>query len=114
MLTDHPERFFVAEIIREKIFEKYHDEIPYSSDVLIKQFKERPGKKDYILANIYVERTSQKGILIGKQGEALKAIGQGARLEIEKLLGRSIYLDLVVKVSEKWRKDEKKLAQLGY
>jgi GTP-binding protein Era len=113
-ITDHPERFFVAEIVREKIFEKFFDEIPYSTEVTVEQFREQPGKRDYILAHIYVERSSQKGILIGKKGEALKRIGQSARLEIEELLDRPVYLDLKVKVSEKWRKDDLKLKRLGY
>ncbi|MBN2424225.1 MAG: GTPase Era [Calditrichaceae bacterium] len=113
-VTDHPERFFAAEIIREKIFGQFFDEVPYSTEVTIEQFIERPGKKDYISASIYVERTSQKGILIGKKGEALKQIGQQARQDIEALLDRPVYLDLKVKVSEKWRRDEIKLKRLGY
>lgn len=114
MLTDQPERFFVAEIIREKIFEKYHQEIPYSTEVTIEEFKEREGGKDYIYAVICVERKSQKGILIGKQGEALKRIGAAARRDIEELLGKKIYLELRVKVIENWRKNEIKLKRLGF
>ncbi len=113
-ITDHPERFFVAEIVREKIFEKFFDEIPYSTEVTVEQFREQPGGRDYILVHIYVERPSQKGILIGKKGEALKKIGQSARKDIEKLLDRPVFLDLTVKVSEKWRRDERKLKRLGY
>ncbi len=113
-LTDRPERFFVAEIIREKIFEKFWQEIPYSTEVEIETFTERENSKDYISAVIYVERKSQKGILIGSKGEALKSIGSEARKEIETFLDRGIFLDLRVKVNEDWRKDDKKLNRLGY
>ncbi len=114
VLSDQPERFFVAEIIREKIFEKFYQEIPYSTEVVVEEFKERPAQKDYIYAIIYVERNSQKGIMIGKKGEALKRIGEAARREIEAFLGRPVFLELRVKVNEKWRYDERKLKRLGY
>ncbi|MHB2150795.1 GTPase Era [Calditrichota bacterium LG25] len=114
ILSDQPERFFVAEIIREKIFERFFQEVPYSTEVVVEEFKERPGSKDYIYAIIYVERPSQKGIIIGKKGEALKKIGEAARREIEEFLGRKIYLELRVKVNENWRYDERKLKRLGY
>ncbi|WP_457565928.1 GTPase Era [Caldithrix abyssi] len=114
VLSDQPERFFVAEIIREKIFERFFQEVPYSTEVVVEEFKERPGSKDYIYAIIYVERPSQKGIIIGKKGEALKKIGEAARREIEEFLGRKIYLELRVKVNENWRYDERKLKRLGY
>ncbi len=114
ILSDQPERFFVAEIIREKIFEKFYQEIPYSTEVVVEEFRERPSQKDYIYAIIYVERNSQKGILIGKKGEALKKIGAAARQEIEAFLGRPVFLELRVKVNEKWRYDERKLKRLGY
>ncbi len=113
-ILDHPERFLVAELIREKIFQKYGEEIPYSTTVLVEEFKERPNQKDYIRAVIFVERESQKGILIGKQGAALKRIGQLAREEIELLLGRPVYLELWVKVRERWRQDERMLKEFGY
>lgn len=113
-ITDQPERFFVAEIIREKIFQKYGEEIPYSTTVTIEEFKERDQGKDYIRAVIYVERDSQKGIIIGKQGVALKRVGQIAREEIELFLGRAVYLELYVKVKEKWRQREGVLRELGY
>lgn len=113
-ITDQPERFFVAEIIREKIFQKYGEEIPYSTTVTIEEFKEREKGKDYVRAMIYVERDSQKGIIIGKQGAALKRVGQIAREDIEVFLGRSVYLELFVKVKEKWRQNEKVLKDLGY
>ncbi len=114
MITDHPERFFVAEIIREKIFQKYGEEIPYSTTVVIDEFKERPGAKDYIRASIYVEKPNQRKILIGKGGEALKRIGRLAREEIELFLGRPVYLELWVGVKEKWRQREPLIRQFGY
>lgn len=113
-ITDQPERFFVAEIIREKIFQKYGEEIPYSTTVMIEEFKERDQGKDYIRAVIYVERASQKGIIIGKEGATLKRVGQIAREEIELFLGRAVYLELFVKVKEKWRQKEGILRELGY
>ena len=113
-ITDQPERFFVAEIIREKIFQKYGEEIPYSTTVTVEEFKERDHGKDYIRAVIYVERNSQKGIIIGKQGAALKRVGQIAREEIELFLGRAVYLELFVRVKEKWRQREEVLRELGY
>lgn len=113
-ITDHPERFIVSEVIREKIFQRYGEEIPYATTVEIEEFKERTEGKDFIKATIYVEKTSQKGILIGKEGDALKEVGKLAREEIEYLLGRSVYLELWVKVKEKWRQDEKVLRELGY
>ena len=114
ILSDQPERFFVAEIIREKIFEKFYQEIPYSTEVVVEEFKERPGQKDYIYAIIYVERNSQKGILIGKKGEALKRIGIRAREEIERFLGRPVFLELEVSVSKRWRKNFEMIKRLGY
>ncbi|UCD05319.1 MAG: GTPase Era [candidate division WOR-3 bacterium] len=113
-ISDAPERFFVADLIREKIFETFRKEVPYASCVLIDEFKERDKGKDYIRAIIYVERNSQKAILIGKKGAALKKIGEEARREIEKFLGRTVYLELWVKVKEKWRKNKKFLKELGY
>ncbi|MBD3288165.1 GTPase Era [candidate division KSB1 bacterium] len=113
-VTEQPERFFVAEIIREKIFQKYGEEIPYSSTVIIDEFKERKTGKDFIRATIYVERISQKGILIGKKGQALKKVGLAARGEIEHFLQRQVYLDLHVSVKEKWRSKENALRDLGY
>lgn len=113
-LSDASERFFVSEIIREKIFEKYKQEIPYSTTVEIIEFKERKAKKDFISADIYVERQSQKGILIGKKGEALKEIGETARADLEKFLDRSVFLELHVKVREKWRDSDAWLNRLGY
>ncbi|MBL7094638.1 GTPase Era [candidate division KSB1 bacterium] len=114
MITEHPERFFVSEIIREKIFQNYGDEIPYSTTVLIEEFKEREGRKDFIRANIIVEKDSQKGILIGKKGAALKKVGSSARDQIEQFLDREVYLELFVKVREKWRKKDVFLKEFGY
>ncbi|MEO0216428.1 MAG: GTPase Era [candidate division WOR-3 bacterium] len=113
-LSDRPVRFFVAELIREKIFELYRKEIPYSTGVIIEEFKEREKGKDYIRATIYVEKDSQKAILIGKDGAGLKKIGEMARKEIEELVGKGVYLDLWVKVREGWRKDKRFLRELGY
>ena len=113
-ISDRPERFFVAELIRERVFDYFEKEVPYSTCVVIDEFKEREKGKDYVRATIYVERESQKGILIGKKGDALKKIGEDARKEIEDFLGRGVYLELWVKVKEKWRKDKKFLKEIGY
>ena len=114
ILSEHSERFFVCEIIREKIFEKFREEIPYATTVDIIDFKEQVGRKDVIEAEVYVERASQKGILIGKQGKALKEIGELARKDIEAFLQRPVFLTLHVKVREKWREKEEWLRRLGY
>jgi GTPase len=113
-VTDRDERFFVAEIIREKVFECYREEIPYSTTVRILAFEEKEGRKDRIEAEICVERDSQKGILIGGKGAALKKVGQLARIDIEELLGRPVFLELRVKVREKWRDSQVWLKRLGY
>ncbi|MBI3189116.1 MAG: GTPase Era, partial [Ignavibacteriales bacterium] len=113
-ISEQSERFFVSEIIREKIFEKYREEIPYSTSVDIIEFIEEKGSKDHIHAEIYVERESQKAILIGKKGQALKEIGQLARKDIEQLLGRPVFLKMFVKVREKWREDDNWVRRLGY
>jgi len=113
-MSDLPERFFVAETIREKVFLKTRQEIPYASCVLVEEFKEREKGKIYIRAVIYVERNSQKGIIIGKGGRALKEIGQLARGEIENFLQSPVFLDLWVSVREKWRQNERDLKELGY
>ncbi len=113
-VSEQPERFFAAELIREKIFEKSREEIPYSTAVDIVEFKERERGKTYINADIVVERDSQKGILIGKGGSALKTIGQLARVDIETMVGRPVFLELHVKVRENWREDEALLKRLGY
>lgn len=113
-LTEQPEKFFVSEIIREKIFLHYGKEIPYSTDVFIEEFKEREDSKDFIRASIIVERPSQKAILIGKKGEALKRIGEESRKDIERFLDRKVFLELWVKVKEDWRKNKAVLKNLGY
>ncbi|MCX6135435.1 MAG: GTPase Era [Ignavibacteriales bacterium] len=113
-VSEQPERFFAAELIREKIFELFREEVPYSTAVQIIDFKERELGKTYIQADIIVERDSQKGILIGKGGAALKRIGQRARVDIEAMVGRPVFLELHVKVREKWRENEGLLKRLGY
>ena len=113
-LTTHPERFFVEEIIREKVFSLYGEEIPYSVSVKIDEFKEREGRKDYIRVVLWVERDSQKAILIGKKGEAIKKVGELSRTDIESFLGRPVWLELWVKTRKGWRKKERDLKELGY
>lgn len=113
-VSDSNERFFVAEIIREKIFQNYKQEIPYSTTVEIIEFRESSNKKDFISAEIYVEKQTQKAILIGKNGNALKKVGEEARKDIEQFLGRKVFLELHVKVREKWRDSEAWLKRLGY
>lgn len=112
-LSDRTERFFVEEIIREKIFLNYAQEIPYSTHVAIESFKEEETIVR-ISAVIYVMRDSQKGILIGKQGEALKKVGMQARQEIELFLGKKVHLELFVKVRENWRDKPSSLRSFGY
>ena len=111
-LTDQPERFVVSEIIREKIFELTKEEIPYSTAVMIDQVKEEPGLTR-IDATIFVDRDSQKGIVIGKNGALLKEIGTRARLDAEKLLGVKVFLQLWVKVKKGWRDDNQMLKNVG-
>lgn len=112
-LTDKPARFFVTEIIREKILLYYDKEIPYSVEVAIEQFKETP-KNIHINAVIYVERESQKGIIIGAQGKALKKVSTEARKDLERFFGKSIYLETFVKVDKDWRSSSKELKAFGY
>jgi GTP-binding protein Era len=113
-LSDLPERFFVSETIREKVFLRTSQEIPYASSVVVEEFKERPNGKIYISAMLYVERQSQKGILVGKGGRTIKRIGQLARAEIEQFLETTVFLDLRVSVKADWRRDERKLKDMGY
>ena len=113
-LTDETEKFFVSEKIRERILEIFHDEIPYSVEVVIEQFKEREKGKDYISAVIVVERESQKPIILGKKGAAIKKLGNAARISIEEFLMREVYLELRVKVKDNWRKDNNALRNFGY
>lgn len=113
-LSDESERFFVSEIIRETILELYEKEVPYSCEVVIDDFKEREGRKDFIAAMIYVERDSQIGIIIGKRGSMIKTLGEKARTSIESFLGREVYLDIRVKVRPNWRSDDRLLRHFGY
>ncbi len=112
-LTDKPARFFVSEIIREKILLYYDKEIPYSVEVRVERFKETE-KNIHINAVIYVERDSQKGIIIGHQGLALKKVSTEARKALEKFFGKSIYLETFVKVDKDWRSSQKELNLFGY
>ena len=112
-LTDMPARFFVNEIIREKILKNYEKEVPYSVEVEVEEFKEEE-KRINIMAVIYVERSSQKGILIGKGGEALKKVGTEARADIEAFFGKKVFLNLYVKVLKDWRNKENELKNFGY
>ena len=113
--TDATERFLVAEIIREKVFLLTGQEIPYSTAVTIESFKEDAEKRLITIhANIYLERTSQKGIVIGKGGSKLKSIGTAARHDIEKLLGEKVLLKLWVKIRKNWSQDERFLKELGF
>lgn len=112
-LTDKPARFFVTEIIREKILTNYEKEIPYSVEVIVEKFEEKETAI-HIMAVIYVERDSQKGIIIGHGGSMLKRVGTEARKDIAAFFGKNVYLELFVKVEPNWRNRENKLRQFGY
>lgn len=112
-LTDKPARFFVTEIIREKILLNYDKEVPYSVEVIVEKFEESEHSI-HIMATIFVERDSQKGILIGKGGAMLKKVGTEARKDIEKFFDKRVYLELFVKVEPNWRNRENKLKAFGY
>ncbi|NTW55156.1 MAG: GTPase Era [Chlorobaculum sp.] len=118
ILSTEPERFFVGEIIREKIFLMYGREIPYSTEVVIDEFKEQhendPRRKELIRCSVIVERNSQKQIIVGAGGAALKKLGQAARKEIEELLDRPVYLEIFVKIRPDWRKKKNLLKSYGY
>ena len=114
IVSDRSERFFVAEIIREKIFLLCQEEIPYSATVAVADFIDREGGKAFVSADILVERDTQRGIVIGKHGAMLKKIGSVARKEIEDFLQRQIFLELHVKVREEWRRKKSWLERLGY
>ena len=113
-ISDLPQRFFIAETIREQIFLQTKQEVPYSTSVVVEEFVERNKKKWYIRAVVYVERPSQRGVLIGKQGQMIKRIGQLARTDIEQFLAQSVFLELHVLVKPDWRKDLRKMQDLGY
>ncbi len=112
-LTDRPMRFFASEIIREKVFLNYDKEIPYSVEIVIEEYREEPTI-DRISAVIYVARDSQKGIIIGHRGEMLKKVGTAARIELEKFIGKKVFLQLHVKVDEGWRNSSRQLKRFGY
>lgn len=112
-LTDKPARFFVTEIIREKILLDYDKEIPYSTEVIVEKFDEK-GTSIHIMAVVYVERDSQKGIIIGRGGAMLKKVGTQARKDIEAFFGKRVFLEIFVKVEPNWRNRENKLRQFGY
>jgi GTP-binding protein Era len=112
-LTDKPERFFAAEIIREKIFQTYKQEVPYATEVIITEFKEEE-KIIRMRAEIYVERDSQKGIIIGKGGASLKKVGVEARKDLESFFNKQVFLEQYVKVAKDWRRNKNKLTQFGY
>jgi GTP-binding protein Era len=113
-LTDQPVSFIVAELIREKALILTRDEVPHSLAVEVEEFKNQDKGKIYVRAVIHTERDSQKGIIIGKKGSMLKQIGEQSRIDIEKMLDSSVYLDLWVKVKKNWRDSESNLSQLGY
>jgi len=113
-VTDQMERAIAAELVREQVLRFTHQEVPHAVAVLVDEFREKGPGLTYISATIYVEKESQKGIIIGEGGRTLKRIGQAARGEIEQLLGTKVYLDLWVKVLKKWRKDEAALKWFGY
>jgi len=115
MVTDHPERFIVAELIREKVLHLTREEVPHSVAVEVEQMQLNDAKNTLIIhAAIYTERDSQKGIIIGKQGALLKKVGQRARVDIENLMGSKVYLELWVKVKEDWRNREHMLRNFGF
>jgi GTP-binding protein Era len=114
MVTDQPEEQLAAELIREKVLKATRDEVPHSVAVKIEEMKRRGNRDIYIRATIYVERASQKGIIIGAGGQALKEIGQAARADIQALLGDKAYLDLWVKVKEGWRDSDRALREFGF
>lgn len=113
MVTDHPERFIVSEIIREKVLNYLEEEVPHGVAVEIESYQEEPNITR-IGAVIYCEKKSHKGIIIGRQGKKLKGIGKSARLEIEALLGTKVYLEIWVKVKENWRNSDFALSNFGY
>jgi len=112
-ITDLPTRFFVGEIIREKIYQLYEEEIPYHTTVLVQEFKEKPPMIK-IQADIIVQRETQKGIILGGGGKGIKALGIAARADIEKFLGQKVFLELFVKVKPKWRDNDLYLKEYGY
>ncbi len=112
-LSEHPLRFFASELIREQLFLQFHEELPYSATVEVIQYEEREDL-DYINAEVIVNRKSQKGMIIGKGGRAIKKLGTESRKSIEEFVDRKVFLDLHVKVREKWRENENMVRNLGY
>lgn len=113
-VTDHPERFIIAELIREKVLHLTREEVPHSVAVVIDAIQKREGGAIYVNATIIIERPSQKGIVIGKQGKMLKEIGKRARIDVESLLGSRVFLELWVKVQKDWRNKMSQLRDLGF
>lgn len=113
-LSDRWERFFAAEIVREQVFDLYHDEIPHATAVVVENFKEHQGRPDDVYATLYVERDGQKGILIGKGGKDLKRLTERAQAGLENFLGRPVRLEVWIKVRKDWRKDARSLKEFGY
>lgn len=113
-VTDHPERFIVSELIREKVLQQTREEVPHSIAVVIETIEKEPDEKILVRAVIVVERSTQKGIVIGKQGSMLKKIGSDARRDIERLLGNKVYLELWVKVQKDWRNKDRYLNEYGF
>jgi len=113
-VTDQTERGIAAELVREQVLRYTHQEVPHAVAVAVEEFKERENNVTYVAANILVEKDSQKGIIVGRQGQMLRQIGSAARQEIERMVGGRVYLDLRVKVHEGWRRDERELRRLGY
>ncbi len=114
LLSTQPEKFFVSELIREAVLSDYREEVPYSTEIQITEFRERTKGKWYISADIIVERKTQKIIIIGAKGDKIKSLGEKARQSIELHLGRPVYLELFVKVRDKWRNNKSMLKNLGY
>jgi GTPase len=113
-LSDVQERFIAAELIREQLLRILEQEVPHAMAVVVEEFKERAPEVLYIAANIYTEKDSQKGIVIGREGAMLKRIGREARVALEQFFGSKVFLDLWVKVRKNWRRDERYLRELGY
>lgn len=113
-VTDQTEREIAAELIREQVLRHTRQEVPHAVAVVVEEFKERANGVIYVAANVFVEKDSQKGIIIGRRGQMLRQIGSAARQEIERMTGGRIYLDLWVKVRSAWRKDEKEIRRMGY
>lgn len=113
-ITDKPMRFFAGEIVRQKVFELYGDEVPYSVAAVVDQYKERDGGKDYIKVDVITERDTQKAIIIGRNGEAIKKLGQAAREAIEAFVGKPVFLEIRVAVKKNWRKDEGSAKRYGH